>query len=290
MKKLIIILVFLGSFITAKAADISFDVPSNINVGQKFSIDIVLETGGVSINSIDIGVSYPKDLLVFKGYQESGGIIKLWLKHPEDKSGVIQMSGIIPGGVEGLYTPNKTTLGPLTLVRLLFVAKELGGGVLSIDHSTVLLNDGYGTELSHNKLNNSINITKDKGVGFEATVENSNTDDAEPPEPFDLSLVKSSYFSRTPSMLIFSAIDSVSGVKKYEMNDRGEWATVSSPLPMYRGFFSKQVTIRAVDYSGNIRESNIIIPGILSTISLVSIAILILVFAYTRFSWYKKKR
>jgi hypothetical protein len=251
---------------------------------------VYLNTGGVSINSIDIGISYPQDLLVFKGYQEDSGVVKLWLNHPEDQSGIIQMKGIIPGGAEGLYDPSKKNLSPLPITRLLFIAKKLGEGTLAIDHSTVLLNNGYGTELSHDKLNTSIKIESKNEISQENTTKANELDDVLPPEQFSISFVKSNFFSKTPSMLIFDANDLDSGIERYEINIDGEWIKVSSPLPMYKSFFSKQVIIRAVDYYGNIRESNIIISGILSTIALVVICIFILIFAYSRFSWYKKKR
>ncbi len=289
MKKiLIIIIIFFAGTLTVQAAELSLVAPLSINTGKQFSVDIKLDTGGSSINSIDIGINYPKNLLTFKGYQEEGGIVKLWLKKPEDKGGIIELSGIIPGGVEGTYNPNKTGLEPLSLVRLLFMAKEEGKGTLAIDHSNILINDGKGTELAHNKNGTTINIINNPKL--ETEIKDEKNIDKQVPEPFNIEFIESGYFSRTPSMIIFTAVDILSGIEKYEMKNGDQWAAVSSPLPIQRNFFSKEIKIRAIDYNGNIRESHIVIDGIMSTKLLIFTIVLLIIFARLCFVWYKKRR
>ncbi len=288
MKKILItFIIFFAGTLTVQAADLSLVAPLSINIGKQFSVDIKLDTSGVSINSVDIGVIYPKNLLTFKGYQEEGGIVKLWLKKPEDKGGIIELSGIIPGGVEGTYNPNKVGLEPLSLVRLLFIAKEEGKGTLAINHSSILINDGKGTELAHNKNGTTINILN--SPNREAQIKDEKNIDIQAPEPFNIGIIESGYFSRTPSMIIFTAVDILSGIEKYEMKNGGEWTLVSSPLPIQRNFFSKEIRIRAIDYNGNIRESSIVMDGILSTNSVIFIIILLIILARLCFVWYKKR-
>ncbi len=292
MKKFIIIFsIFFLSTLSAHAAGLSIELPDSIVEGQQFSVTLKLNTGGISINSVDIGLVYPRNILTFKGYKEDGTVVRLWVKQPKDNLGTINFSGIIPGGVEGSYNPNNKALGPLTLVKLLFVAKESGSDTISIGHSTILINDGKGTELAHERINASINISKiEKQEGSIVPTDNKN-EDKDAPLAFDISFVEAGLFSRTPPLIIFNASDLGSGIEKYQINEGdNNWSTVTSPLVVYKGIWEKNVTIRAYDYNGNFKDSTITIPPI-SMLPIVIITLMLsLIFARYLFSWYKKRR
>ncbi len=104
------------------AANVSIDAPANINTGENLEITINADSDGVLINSIELIVEYNQDLLSFAGYSDDNAIVKLWISPPYAEKGKIYLSGIIPGGVPGLYDGKKNGLSPIPVVRLFFSA------------------------------------------------------------------------------------------------------------------------------------------------------------------------
>jgi len=74
--------------------------------------------------------------------------------------GQVSFSGIIPGGVAGLYDASKKGLSPFPLVHLLFTPKNIGTTNLSFADSKLLENDGSGTPVVHDSPSVSITIQK----------------------------------------------------------------------------------------------------------------------------------
>lgn len=259
MKKIILVIfIFFGSLHIANASELFFDFPDKINIGDVFEVEVKLDTGGVSMNSLALIIDYPDNLVEFSGYKEEGSVIRMWLETPKvSSSGKIKLSGIIPGGVEGYYDPNSSTLKPLSIIKLMFTSKKAGNGEFSFDYSSVLANDGKGSEIPYNKIPKSISID----LPNDAYDQENNFIDKDLPEPFEISLVKSNHFSKTPAMLVFSTTDLSSGVDRYEMYKRGQWRIVESPMSIQESLFSRKITIRAIDYNGNVRESKIAIDG-----------------------------
>lgn len=288
MKKLLLIIgIFFAHTLIAQAANLSVIAPERIEDKNQFNVLISLETGGTTINSVDISVSYPDDILSFKGYKEDGGINKLWLVTPKDEGGKIHFSGIIPGGIDGIYDPDKTGLQPIPLVSLIFIPKASGYGEFSVLNSNILQNDGVGTELLHNKIGALVSVSVSNKPGEESKV---NIEDKELPEVFNIEYIPSGLFSKTPSMISFFTTDILSGIEKYQVKDgHSVWKDVVSPLATPKGVVKRSVTIRAVDFAGNARESSIEIPGLLSSAQLIGIFILF-VACYFVFFVVKRRR
>lgn len=267
MKKIFIIIgIAFINIHTAYAASVFVVSPSEVTNHTNFNVMVKLDTGGSEINSVDIILKYPRDLFTFKGYREDNVIKKIWIIQPKDTDGVIHFSGIIPGGVEGIYDPDKPDIQPIPLVSLLFTPKINGTGDFTINHSEILKNDGYGTPLSHEEKSSStlVSIDNDSQV--------TDTEDKELPEPFIIEYIPSGFFSKTPPMISFFTTDKGSGIEKYQMkNSRNIWLDVVSPVPVTRGIVKSQISIRAVDFSGNIRQSSVEIPGLFSPLQLFSI-------------------
>lgn len=270
MKKLLFILgILFISTSNVYAADVSVLAPTIVSDNKPFIVSVNLDTSGTPINLFDITISYPKEIVSFKGYKEENSIKKTWFVSPADSSGTIHFSGIIPGGVDGVYNPDKEGLQDITLIQLLFSANNNGQGEFKITHSDILQNDGLGTPLAHTNNNASIQISKSttslNDIGSEFSK------DKESPEPFDIQFIPAELFSRTPSMIIFSTVDINPGVEKYQLQYKDSWKDVISPLPMSKGLLKRDVAIRAVDFDGNTRESRAQIPGLLSTMQLFAI-------------------
>ncbi len=171
MKKIILAgLIFVSTIAlcsssASAAANIFFSSPVEPGIGENLEIVVTLDTGGVSINAVELVINYDSDLLSFNGYSEENSIIKLFIEPPRAEQrpadivwGLpwkkkIYLSGIIPGGVAGVYDANKKDepagLSPIPLVRLFFSARDTGNAKFFFESSKILQNDGLGTPLPH---------------------------------------------------------------------------------------------------------------------------------------------
>ncbi|HWA32264.1 MAG TPA: cohesin domain-containing protein [Candidatus Paceibacterota bacterium] len=277
MKKIaytLFIILFVSLFSPAPSraegeAALSISVPASARTGETFTAGVFLDTGGTIINSADVSIAYPADLLSFEGYQEDDSLIKIWLKNPTASDGVISFAGIIPGGVAGVYDADKSGLSQLPLVSLLFKPTREGQAELSFKNSQILKNDGEGTELPHSEKGAEVAIVS----GTPGQAESDGT----PPDNFEITYLGSSFFSRTPSMILFYTKDQGSGIKNYEMRvGGGAWIPANNPEPVERSLFPEYVTVRAYDYSGNFKDSSIRIPGLLRPYAILIIALAVL--------------
>lgn len=261
MKKLLFIFIIFLSFSgKAAATGVFITVPEKINVGDNFEVLINADTGGELINSVDMAIDYPEDLISFAGYKNDETIIRFWIESPSEKDGKIYFSGIVPGGVAGLYDANKIGLGTLPVARLLFVAKQIGSSEVSFLKTKILKNDGKGTPILHNQSNAQVTIIKTENDN----PKNNSLIDKASPESFEIAFVKSSIFSATPGMLIFRATDIGSGIKQYKIKTSAlGWQETKSPQAVSQGIFPKNITIRAFDFYGNYKDVGISIPGLL---------------------------
>jgi hypothetical protein len=272
MKKFLFILsIFFLHTTAAQAALVSVVAPQAVSGTKQFSVLVYLDTNGTSVNSFDISLSYPKELVTFQGYKEDGSIKKSWFLSPTDESGAIHFVGIIPGGVDGVYDPDKSGLEPIPIASLLFSPKSSGSGKFILTHSDIRQNDGAGTSLAHKDKNASIIISLNPN---EAEENEKDSFDLKPPEPFTIEYIPASFLSKTPSMIVFFTTDSESGVKKYQMqNLNNSWKDVISPWPVRKGILKRDVTIRAIDFNGNVREARAELPGLLSGLQLLALFI-----------------
>ena len=163
MKKfLFILIIFLSLSVTsaqsAKVTSISFGIPSSVNTEESLDIVVNADTQGVLINAIELVIDYNENLLSFAGYSDDDAVVKIWIDPPHAAEGKIYLSGIVPGGVSGLYDAKKEALSALPLVHLFFVAKKVGNANFSFVDSKILMHDGEGTPLSHEKLSAGVII------------------------------------------------------------------------------------------------------------------------------------
>lgn len=260
---IIFILVFFTTTVKAFAASLSFELPTSVLSGDTFEVLINADTDGVTINSIDLKVDYDEELLEFAGYKSNDGVIKLWIASPNEEEGAIHVSGIIPGGVSGLYDPNQKELGEIPLTKLIFTARKNGSAQFSFSETKIFKHDGKGTSLAHDLLNGEVLIKNNK-TSVEVDSDKA-IFDKEKPEAFQAIFLEAAFFGRTPSMIIFNTSDGGSGVKEYQVNTGGDsWEISESPFPISKRVWSRYVTIRAVDFYGNYQDSVIKVPGLLT--------------------------
>ena len=287
MKKFLFIIgIFFTHTLVVYGASLSITTPVKVENSNQFSVLISLDTGGTPINSVDIIMSYPEDIVYFKGYREDDSVKKIWLITPKDEGGKVHFSGIIPGGVDGLYDPDKLGLQPIPLAVLLFTPKANGYGEFSIIESNVLQNDGVGTNLLHDKISTPLLVELSNTYSSYGA----DNQDKELPEPFTIEYIPSGLFSKTPSMISFFTNDNLSGIEKYQVRDgHSVWKDAVSPLATPKGIVKRSVTVRAIDFAGNVRESSVEIPGLVSSVQLLGIFVLFIA-CYFVFFVVKRKR
>ncbi|MEK7071545.1 MAG: cohesin domain-containing protein [Patescibacteria group bacterium] len=265
------------------AASVSVSLPASVRVGEVFEVFINVDSGGTLINSAEITLDYDENLMSFSGYKDDGAVMGLWIDSPREKNGEIHMSGIIPGGVLGLYDPEKQGLEAIPLTRLLFTAEKDGRAIFSFSQTKILKHDGRGTQLAHTE------------QGGTVVIKNSDPDtlikvvDTTKPEPFQLTFLESAFFGRTPSMIIFKTNDIGSGIKEYQMSiSGGSWKEAKNPQPVFKGIFPRTIIIRAFDFYGNFQDSTLRIPGLLSP-KLLWIIFMLLIFCFGSYKVLKYK-
>lgn len=246
-------------FPSAFAAEVYISTPDGIHVGDTFEVLITIDTAGALINSTSAVLEYDQDEVSFAGYQTENTVMTLWLDAPQAKDGRVSFSGIVPGGVAGIYDPDKVELAEIPLTRLLFTAEKAGQAEFSFLDSVLLQHDGRGTPLAHTRVGGSISITGE----LDGDIDRAHPDKTAP-EPFQITVIDASLFSKTPPMVIFVTEDRDSGIKEYRMHFPGlGWRIVESPVPISKSIFPKKVTIRAFDFAGNFQEESITLLGIL---------------------------
>jgi hypothetical protein len=242
-----------------EASIVSVEAPKTVSVGQRVSVDVLVDPENLSINSIESTISFSNKFFDYNGFSAKQSSIPIWVEEPKEKTrGNIYFSGVIPGGIDRLYDPMNTNNKSIPIVRLFFIAKSSGISEFVVKDSQVLQNDGKGTSSPITNKNISIQINADDSRSSESLL----AEDLAIPEPFNIAIIERSVFGKTPRLAVFSAQDDQGGIEHYEVavGNLG-FQKVTSPFPLPYRLFSYSLTARAYDYSGNFREQQIIVPG-----------------------------
>ncbi len=240
------------------AASLTVSIPQDPKKGSDIVVDVMLDPEAESINSADVTLSFPSNLLTFSGYSASDSIIPIWIQSPrQDQAGKIHFSGIIPGGVDRLYDPEHPENKNIRLVRLLFSVGASGIGTVDYDSAILLKNDGRGTNADVTTKGTTLTIA-DAMVTL-PTARNNN----QVPEPFTITILPRSIFGKTPMLAVFSATGGDGGVQRYEgrFNSRA-FTSIESPYAIPRHIFEGTLTVRAYDFDGDYREQTVSVPGV----------------------------
>jgi len=140
-KKSIICLIILFSFfpVLSKAANLYLSPSSqDIYKDNSFITEVRLDTQGEEINTAEINIKYPSDLLEIIDVSNGNSIFTLWPEESIIENGKISFTAGTPNGLQ-----TKDGL----VAKLIFRAKKIGQGIINFDNnSKILLNDGQGTE------------------------------------------------------------------------------------------------------------------------------------------------
>ena len=134
---------------------------NEVKVGDTFSVLIDTDSQGVAINAATADISFDNNLLSVQSVGFSNSIFTIWPEEPNysNTTGNIHFSG-------GLYSPGwNGSIG--AILRVTFKAKAAGQTKLTFANTSILANDGIGTNIITNSLGSSINISKALPVTIE---------------------------------------------------------------------------------------------------------------------------
>ncbi len=141
----------------AQAATLSV-VPAsasgNYTVGQVFSVSVLVSTvSSDPLNAVSGVVSFPANILQVVSIDKSNSIIDFWIGDPSysNSEGTISFEG-------GSYNPGFSGAGG-KVVTILFKAKTAGVATLSFLSSSILANDGRGTNILDKANPTTITVT-----------------------------------------------------------------------------------------------------------------------------------
>ncbi|MCH8987018.1 hypothetical protein IIA94_02515, partial [Patescibacteria group bacterium] len=233
-------LVFLLLPVGAEAAEFRLESDlSNIGVGDEFLVTLQINTQGESINALEGEVVFPEESLELQTIQEKGSIVNLWIEGPHGKQGIVAFSGLTPGGYRGEGV----------IFSLVFKAKTQGTDFITIEKAKALLNDGQGSPDSVTTLPFQFFVSTQS---LTPRTLDTQEEDKEPPEPFDLRVAQDSTIFDGQNFLVFATQDKSSGVDYYEVSfaRKGEttsWERAVSPFLLEQYDEIKEIRVKAVD-------------------------------------------
>lgn len=309
---------FMLSAQPVSAASLYIDTSSaEYSKNDTFATKVRIDNDDECINAVQAVLKYPKDTLRAVDVAVGESILTLWVEGPtiDHDKGEIRFAGGIPGGYCG-RVPGDPGLSN-NIANVIFQPQVEGNEevkvALSFDESrsSVLLNDGRGTEASLSTFGVDLNITgasiEGRGEWFEFLEE-----DQTNPEPFTITLTQNINVFGNKHYIVFSTTDKGSGIDHYEVleekinddflarlfwftRDDKEWSSIESPYPLKDQSLNSAISVKAVDKSGNERIETFIPPktvrqrGVGPT-AIAAAIILMLALAGGAYAWKTRSR
>jgi len=230
----------LASTQTAFASTLSFKVTHNNDI--QYKAVVLLNTEGQTINTISSSMVLPASVHLEK-ISVGNSPVSLWVKKPTTvENGAVYFSGLIPGGIIS---------DEQELFSFTFTIEALQEPTLVFGETSILRNDGYGTPTPVSLLEKYI-----RADTIPKTIE-SDLIDTELPELFIPILSRSELSFDGKYFVSFQTQDKESGVVSYRLTEGlFDWyKNVESPYVLKYQSLDRNITIQAVDDSGNIRTA-----------------------------------
>lgn len=244
--------------LAGQAARLFFDVKTvQVQAGEKFEVNLFINTEKEDINAIEGKLSFSKDILELKELREGNSIINFWIERPKNQDGAIMFSGITPGGfnIESGF-----------IFSAVFETKEEGVAKFEIKDARVLRNDGEGSmaALSVAPLEMVVSEVVPAGIP-----EIPKVIDHEQPESFVPKIARDPTLFDGQWFLVFATQDKASGIDHYEVREmrtrlaislpfmkylrRYSWISAESPYLLTDQELKSYIYVKAADKVGNER-------------------------------------
>ena len=113
----------------------------NFTLGQRFSVGVFVQSRAQAMNAFETIIRFPTDKLEVTGFSKTNIITSLFIQEPtfSNSAGTVNLAGVV-------LNPGYTGAAG-KLITINFRAKGVGSVVLYMNGSSVLANDGLGTNI-----------------------------------------------------------------------------------------------------------------------------------------------
>lgn len=139
--KILAILFLFSAAAQVHAATLFIAPPSSeIGVGEKMTVDIKIDSEGVSLNAAQAVLRFPKDTLEVVSLDKTNSAFSFWLEEPtfSNADGIVSFTGGTPYGVSG---------GSIQVLKIVFTTKGSGSGTTTLSDAAITASDGSGTNI-----------------------------------------------------------------------------------------------------------------------------------------------
>lgn len=202
----------------ASAATLSLSPASvSVSVGETFTASVLVSSTDQAMNAVEGIVSFPEDLLSVVSVGKGGSIIGVWVQEPRfsNPAGTVNFEGVIT---------NPGYQGPAgRIVSITFRAKAAGTATLQFLSSSVLANDGNGSNILQSTGKATYVIGAASSVEEEPEEEpTERVTDSKKPTRFDIEVIGTDDLTNPRVALKFIARDAETGIHHYEVTIDGE--------------------------------------------------------------------
>jgi hypothetical protein len=249
-----------------------------VSVGESIQVDLFVDSGNVSINTLGGSVVFDPTLLQVEKIINGNSIITFWVESPKENNttGIIDFSGIIPGGIVNAKG---------YVFSILFSAKQTGQTPVTVSSPIVLQNDGTGNSLPVSSKEFQMNISGDK----DASIQDYKTTDTISPEKFTIIRTRDNALFDNKWFVVYSTQDKGSGISHYDVCEFlfRKCKTINSPYELENQSNWYRIYVKAYDNNNNVQYAFLFSKNVKITLaSVLLLGILITVYVY----FFKKKR
>jgi hypothetical protein len=270
-----ILLLLSGGIERADAALLYLD-PGEITVyrGDTVTVSLRLDTDvGECINTVDAVISYDAGIRAVD-VSRGDSILNIWVEDPKinEEERTITFAGGIVGGYCGRAAGDPDLTNVIADIVFQSPGFAIGGDggtdtpTLSVsDTSSVLLNDGFGTEAVLRTQGTRVVLEDTPGTVRNDTWNARISDDATPPSDFAITLSRDDIAFSGNYFISFNTQDKQSGIDHYEVMEEpledfysfrwgradAPWVRAESPYVLVDQTLNSTIRVKAIDKAGN---------------------------------------
>lgn len=230
------------------AASVNLDFSKKVvGAGEQFYVDLMLDTEGQSVNTIEGSITFQNDNISFLRCEDGKSMVNLWVLKPAlDLDGnTLRFAGVMTNGFDGVIDPfNPDYKLPGLIVRLVFEGKKPGVSSFSTSTFNLNLNDGKGTALTASPFYGSINVGD--------YVNNQRYDSKIDSLPLlEAYVIRDANVYNNKYVLVFQATDKNTGIKSVKIKEgKRDWVVAESPYLLKDQSRASIIYIQATNNQG----------------------------------------
>jgi hypothetical protein len=266
--------------------------PPQMTIGPDDVVEVQVKVGvgdGECINTAQVGITFPNDILQFVDFNSGQSFLTLWVQKPDKDSlakinseGKIIFSGGLPGGYCGIIPGDpgdSNILGSFIFTPKKPIARHQAKIDFNLE-TEAYLNDGSGTPVPINTQGAVLQI--DEKIATKTNFWASEiADDKIPPEAFTIEIDNTPRVASGKYFVVFSTVDKQTGIDHYEVWEAKPqdllgkkenvlarfvghlfqspealppaWLKVNSPYILKDQSLKSTIKVKAVDRAGNER-------------------------------------